>query len=115
MYARCGVCRNSWPTIAVFPLRSAASRISVACRASRANGFSHITCFPAASAARASGWCAPGGVVIATASRSSRPISSRGSVCTPTMPASFATLAALSRLRLQIAATSQPSERNAGT
>ena len=38
MYARCGVCRNSWPIIAVLPLLSAASRIAAACAASRANG-----------------------------------------------------------------------------
>ena len=37
-----------------------------------ANGFSHSTCLPAFNAAIDRSWCAPGGVMIATASMSSR-------------------------------------------
>src|SRR5207249_12118613 len=60
-------------------------------------------------------WWAPGGVMIDTAARSSRRITSMGSVYASGIPASAAAFCALSRERLQIAATSQPSERKPGT
>ena len=53
--------------------------------------------------------------MIDTAARSSRRIRSMGSVYTSVIPASAAAFCALSRVRLQIAATSQPSERKPGT
>ena len=56
MYARCGVWRNSCTIIAVRWDFSAASSISLACFASRANGFSQRTCLPAWSAAIESTW-----------------------------------------------------------
>ena len=53
--------------------------------------------------------------MIDTATRSSRRISSMGSVYTSAIPASAAAFCAFSRVRLQMAATSQPSERKPGT
>ena len=66
-------------------------------------------------AANLAGMLAPGGVMIDTASRSSRRMSSIGSVYASAIFASAAAFSALSRLRLQMAATSHPSERKAGT
>src|SRR2546426_3007663 len=53
--------------------------------------------------------------MIDTAARSSRRIRSMGSVYASAIPASVAAFCAFSRVRLQIAATSQPSERKPGT
>src|SRR5260370_31236887 len=53
--------------------------------------------------------------MIDTAARSSRRITSMGSVYASLIPASAAAFRALSRERLQMAATSQPSERKPGT
>src|SRR5438093_1700492 len=53
--------------------------------------------------------------MIDTAARSSRRIRSIGSVYTSAIPPSVAAFCAFSRVRLQMAATSQPSERKPGT
>ena len=60
--------RNSVPSTWTMPAARAAASTRRASGASRANGFSQITCLPAAIAPRASSACVCGGVAIVTAS-----------------------------------------------
>ena len=64
--------RNSVPSRWTTPAASAARTSSRASARSRANGFSHSTCLPAATASSTTSACACGGVVTATTSTSSR-------------------------------------------
>ena len=63
-----GANRNSVPSMCTTPAASAAANRRRASAASRANGFSHSTCFPASRASRTSGPWVCGGVAIVTAS-----------------------------------------------
>src|SRR6185436_19668763 len=111
----CGSKRRCEITDSSTFLAAAASTIRRASAAFMAIGFSITTCLPAAMAASARRAWLPLDEVMATRSSSGRRTSSSGSVvkAQPGLPSSFATWAACSARRDEIAATRAPSSLNA--
>src|SRR5579864_1142914 len=110
-YCTPGLYRNVNPSLVLSPRRrpnSSARRVS---RKSYATGFSHSTCLPASSAARASSWCVWDGVTTSTTSTSSRDTAACQSVVTAGMSNCRAQASARSRSTSQMATTRQRGSR----